>query len=88
LPYWTSIQSNYDRRQWSSNEFNEYLNGEVKFNIPYNNIYLSFVIFCDEPLFLQHNDLLSEIEILSLSQLTDKLNKQYEELMEAMKSIQ
>ena len=88
LPYWTSIQSNYDRRQWSSNEFNEYLNGEVKFNIPYHNVYLSFVIFCDEPLFLQHNDLLSEIEIISLSQLADKLNKQYEELMEAMKSIQ
>ena len=69
-------------------EFDEYVNGEIRFNIPYHNVYLSFVIFCDEPLFLQHNDLLSEIEILSLSQLADKLNKQYEELMETMKSIQ
>ncbi|MBE6534415.1 MAG: hypothetical protein E7678_05565, partial [Ruminococcaceae bacterium] len=60
LPYWTSIQSNYDRCQWSSNEFDEYLNGDIKSNIPYHNVYLSFVIFCDEPLFLQHNELLSE----------------------------
>ena len=82
------MKYNFELQSAQYNEFDEHVNGEVRFNIPYHNVYLSFVNFCDEPLFLQHNDLLSEIEILSLSQLADKLNKQYAELMEAMRSIQ
>lgn len=84
LPYWTSIPSNYDRHSWRANEFDEYLRGDIKFNIPYNGVYLSFVNFCDEPFFLQHNDSLNEREILSLSNLTNDFNKRYEELMKLL----
>lgn len=81
FPYWTSIPSNYKRRHWNSNEFNEYLNSDIKFNIQYNGVYLSFVEMYDEPLFLQHNEPLSELEIISLTELAKKLTVQYKELI-------
>ncbi len=86
LPYWTSIPSNYVRWQWSSNEFDEYLNYEIKFNMPYHNVYLSLVQLFDEPLFLQHNEILNDAQIALLEELVIKSNASYEELMNKLKS--
>lgn len=86
-PYYTSIQSNYNRYQWSSNEFDEYSNGPEKFNIPYKNVFLSLVTIYDELLFLQHNEPLSVMKISQVTQLVEKNNLRYDELMEKLKAI-
>ncbi len=84
LPYWTSIESNYQRHEWSSNEYDAYKSNDFKANLPYNNVFLTCVPMYDDFLFLQHNKQLSDEELHNLNALANQLNQQYQTIMETI----
>ena len=64
--YFTSIKSNFARHTFSESEFEKYLKPDNKFNQPCENIFMSVIVMYDEPLFMEHNEPLTNDEIHTL----------------------
>jgi Superfamily I DNA and RNA helicases and helicase subunits len=80
LANWCANESNYSRRSWRSDEFDNFKVALNAFNNPYYNVYISRLEMYDTMLFLQHNEQLTEMEIVSLRVLSERLNKQYKDI--------
>lgn len=72
--YFTSIKSNYNRSRYGGEEFQNFLKSENKFNQPCSNVFMSVIMMYDEPLYIEHNKILSvgEIEILKAIEIRGK----------------
>lgn len=80
LPYWTSIESNYNRCGWSSDEYDKFAK-DVAFNNTYNGVYISRIQMFDEMLFLEHNERFNESQIELVQKIAQCLNEQYREII-------
>jgi hypothetical protein len=58
--YFTTIDSNFN---FGGEEFQNYLKPENKFNQPCANVFMSVITMYDEPLYLEHNNMLTDDEI-------------------------
>lgn len=67
--YLTSIKCNYGRDSYGGKVFDKYLEPDNRFNQPCENVFISVIVMYEEPLFLEHNELLSEDEIKELKTL-------------------
>ncbi|HPD89028.1 MAG TPA: hypothetical protein PLU75_06105 [Oscillospiraceae bacterium] len=86
--YFTTIRCNYNRKSFGGEEFENYLKASNLFNQPCANVYMSVLMMYEEPLYLEHNDPLSEEEIQKLKDLeaegiqeVQKLNADLAEIM-------
>lgn len=63
LGYYTSIRSNYQPTEWSSDDYDQYLKSPEMFNVSYHTIFRSIVKGpCDNWL-IEHNDVFDDKEI-------------------------
>lgn len=67
--YFTTIRCNYNRKSFGGEEFENYLKASNLFNQPCANVYMSVVMMYGEPLYIEHNDPLSEEEIQKLKDI-------------------
>jgi len=87
--YFTTIRSNFNRHKYGGEEFKNYLLSENKFNQICENVFISVVMMYGEPLYIEHNDPLSQTEIIILKtiehqgqQELDKFNKRFDQIVE------
>lgn len=86
--YLTSIKSNYSRHSFGKSVFEQYLEPEDKFNQPCKNVFISSILMYDEPLFLEHNEKLTNHEIYLLKELEHQgidENKKFNDIIEDWK---
>jgi hypothetical protein len=69
--YFSEIRSNRIRRGWGSADFDVFKTGEIKYNVPFEEAYLSCINVRDEEYYIEHNEKFDESEILAL----DKISK-------------
>lgn len=69
--YFTSIKSNNERNHYGGEEFESYLVPQNRFNQPCGNIFMSVIVMYDEPLYMEHNEPLSNDEIYILNALEE-----------------
>jgi len=60
LWYWTNRKTNREKTSWSSQDFQNFLNAENKLNQPYDEAYISVLIFNGNPYYIEHNELISQ----------------------------
>lgn len=82
--YFTSIKSNFDRHTYGRSEFEKYLKPDNRFNQPCENIFMSVVVMYDEPLFMEHNAILTNEEIQILKVLEAQGIQKNKELIRAV----
>jgi len=63
LWYWTNRKTNREKTSWSSQDFQNFLNAENKLNQPYDEAYISVLIFNGNPYYIEHNELISQEEV-------------------------
>ena len=72
LGYYTSIRSNYQPTEWSSDDYDQYLKSPEMFNINYHTIFRSIVKGpCDNWL-IEHNDAFCDKEIKTIHNIFSK----------------
>lgn len=86
--YLTTYESAYQRNCFDSSEFRKYLNEGMRFNQKCEKIYISVVSMYDEKLFLEHNELLTDNEIVSLIELEKQTDEEYAKLNEELRALE
>lgn len=75
LGYITSIQSNYQRMEWSSTEYEQYLSVPESFNLSYHTIFRSIVKGPGSNWLLEHNVPFSDKDIEKIQEIFLKYRK-------------
>lgn len=86
--YLTSIKSNFNRHIFGKSEFKKYLEPDKRFNQLCQNVFISVIIMYNEPLFLEHNEPLTNDEIQTLEVLENQGIQEFREINKAMVNLQ
>ena len=73
--YITSIQSNYQKMEWSSNEYEKYLDVPESFNLSYHTIFRSIIKGPNSNWLLEHNVPFSYQDIEKIQEIFTRYNK-------------
>lgn len=73
--YITSIQSNYQKMEWSSNEYEKYLDVPESFNLSYHTIFRSIIKGPNSNWLLEHNVPFSDQDIEKIQEIFTRYNK-------------
>lgn len=73
--YITSIQSNYQKMEWSSNEYEKYLDVPESFNLSYHTIFRSIIKGPNSNWLLEHNVPFSDQDIERIQEIFTRYNK-------------
>lgn len=73
--YFTSIQSNYQKMEWSSAEYEQYLAVPESFNLNYHTIFRSIIKGPENNWLLEHNEPLSNQEVEKVQEIFLRYNK-------------
>lgn len=82
--YSTSYKTKKFLNRWSSIQFDEYIGEGCKYNIPWNEMYISVFPLFDSYLIIQHNNIFKDEEIFLIEKNVDSTNKQYQQLSEKL----
>lgn len=67
--------------------FSKYFESPNTFNVPFSEVYLSFVKMCDENYYIEHNTPLSDGEVEKVKELVNRYDKIFEALKSAIDSL-
>lgn len=76
LPYYTSIESNYNSYSIDIEQFEQFLNNSPKFNQSYNNVYISVLTISHSTVLLEHNNKLDRTEIDTILSLIHDIEQE------------
>ena len=65
--YFTHVETKRKKMTWSSADFNVFKNGSAKYNVKYDEAFLSHVRFLDEDYYIEHNEEFTADEIEELN---------------------
>lgn len=74
LCYFTNNETNRKKQSWSGNDFKCFEENTIKYNMLYDEAYISCLKTRGETFFIEHNNELSEKEISLIEQLENELN--------------
>ncbi|EHI98787.1 hypothetical protein CDLVIII_2124 [Clostridium sp. DL-VIII] len=80
LWYFTDIKTNRKKMNWSTSDFKRFSESTKKFNLAYDEVYISCVKINDETYFIEHNDLISNEEKEKIQKLEFILNSVVQEM--------
>lgn len=86
--YLSSIKSNFSRHSYGAKEFEKYLEPDDRFNQPCQSIFVSVIVMYEEPLFLEHNEPLTNDEIQALIVLENQGIQELGKLNKVMADLQ
>lgn len=69
ISYFSNTQSKKKTFNYSSNKFKEFSKSNYKINMKYENVYMSVFTIENDEYFLEHNEILNEIEIQEIEKL-------------------
>ena len=76
MMFFTDRKTNRKAMSWSGLDFKNFEESSQKFNLPYDEVYISVFEFNNEPYFIEHNETINEKEYKTLDmQIRDYLNK-------------
>ncbi len=78
LGYSTSYKPEVHIREYRSNQFDNYLQGDIKCNCGWQGMYISVFRALDSYLIVQHNKPLTETEVSTLTFLVEVANQRYQ----------
>lgn len=78
LGYSTSYKPKVNIREYHSNQFDDYLQGDVKCNCDWQGMYISILKALDSYLIVQHDEPLTETEVSTLTFLVEEANQRYQ----------
>lgn len=77
LGYSTSYKPKVHIREYRSNQFDDYLQGDIKCNCDWQGMYISIFRALDSYLIVQHDEPLTETEVSTLTFLVEVANQRY-----------
>ena len=87
LGYSTSYQPKVHLREYSSDQFDDYLNNSGDPNYLWHGMYISGFKALDSYLIIQHNDPLSDDEILAIKCVVEVANQRYKSELDSFKKL-
>ena len=78
LGYSTSYKPKVHIKEYRSNQFDDYLQGDIKCNCAWQGMYISIFKALDSYLIVQHDEPLTETEISTLTFLVEVANERYQ----------
>ena len=87
LGYSTSYQPKVHLREYSSDQFDDYLNNSGEPNYLWHGMYISGFKALDSYLIIQHNDPLSNDEILAIKCVVEVANQRYKSELDSFKKL-
>lgn len=78
LGYSTSYKPKVHIKEYRSNQFDDYLQGDIKCNCDWQGMYISVFRALDSYLIVQHNEPLTETQISTLTFLVEVANQRYQ----------
>ena len=78
LGYSTSYKPKVHIKEYRSNQFDDYLQGDIKCNCAWRGMYISIFKALDSYLIVQHDEPLTETEISTLTFLVEVANERYQ----------
>lgn len=78
LGYSTSYKPKVHIREYRSNQFDDYLQGDIKCNCDWQGMYISVFRAFDSYLIVQHDEPLTETEVSTLTFLVEVANQRYQ----------
>ena len=78
LGYSTSYKPKVHIKEYRSNQFDDYLQGDIKCNCDWQGMYISIFKALDSYLIVQHDEPLTETEISTLTFLVEVANERYQ----------
>ena len=76
MMFFTDRKTNRKAMSWSGLDFKKFEENSQKFNLPYDEVYISVFEFNNEPYFIEHNETINEEEYKTLDmEIRDYLNK-------------
>jgi hypothetical protein len=66
--YFTDIETKRRKMSWSSSDFEVFKNGSAKYNVKYDEAFLSHLRILDEDYYIEHNAEFTATEIADLDQ--------------------
>lgn len=78
LGYSTSYKPKVHIREYRSNQFDDYLKGNIKCNCDWQGMYISIFRALDSYLIVQHDEPLTETEVSTLTFLVETANQRYQ----------
>lgn len=78
LGYSTSYKPKVHIKEYRSNQFDDYLQGYIKCNCDWQEMYISVFRALDSYLIVQHNEPLTETHISTLTFLVEVANERYQ----------
>ncbi|WP_315121290.1 hypothetical protein [uncultured Clostridium sp.] len=79
--YYTSMWSNYHTSEWSTSEYHAYLKSEEVFNQPYHDMFRSIIKVFENNWIFDHNELLTDKEIVDIKMIVKTYREQYETVL-------
>lgn len=67
--------------------FSKYFESQNTFNMPFFEVYLSFVKICDENYYIEHNTALTDGEVDKIMELVNRYDKMYKALKSEIDSL-
>ena len=74
--YFTNIQTKRTKMSWGSYYFKIFKEGNIKYNVNYDEVFLSYVKIKDEDYYIEHNDTFTDKEIIELEEICTTHNKE------------
>ena len=87
LGYSTSYQPKVHLREYSSDQFEDYLNNSAEPNYLWHEMYITGFNALDSYLIIQHNDPLSDDEILAIKCVIEVANQRYKSELDSFKKL-
>ena len=78
LGYSTSYEPKVHLREYSSNQFDDYLHGDGECNCPWQGMYISVFKTIESYLIIQHDDQLTQDEISTIRLIVSAANQRYQ----------